>query len=70
MSTSETTESTLKAELQAQYTDVLTTTEMTALYDVEGFCAPCVVVRRKSDGKRGSLEFTHMPRFYFNFIEA
>jgi hypothetical protein len=25
------------------------------------------VVRRKSDGVKGSLEFQHNPRFYFNF---
>jgi hypothetical protein len=28
-----------------------------------------VVVKRKSDGKKGSLEFTHSPRVYFNFVE-
>jgi hypothetical protein len=26
-----------------------------------------VVVRRRSDGGKGSLEFQHQPRFYFNF---
>jgi hypothetical protein len=26
-----------------------------------------VVARRKSDGMRGSLEFQHHPRFYFNW---
>jgi hypothetical protein len=30
--------------------------------------APLVVVERKSDGQVGSLEFTHMPRLYFNWI--
>lgn len=29
--------------------------------------APLVVVRRKADGVKGSLEFQHNPRFYFNF---
>ena len=32
-----------------------------------GFVAPLIVVRRKSDGVRGSLEFQHDPRLYFNF---
>jgi hypothetical protein len=32
-----------------------------------GFMAPFVIVTRKSDGAKGSLEFTHNPRFYFNF---
>ena len=36
---------------------------------VVGFMAPYVVVRRKSDGKVGSLEFQHFPRFYFNWQE-
>jgi hypothetical protein len=34
---------------------------------VVGFTAPYVVVRRRSDGKKGSLEFQHDPRFYFGF---
>jgi hypothetical protein len=45
----------------------LTTDELRAEYDVLGFLAPIVVVRRKSDGVKGSMEFTHNPRFYFNF---
>jgi hypothetical protein len=36
-------------------------------FDVIGFAAPLIVVRRKTDGKRGSLFFQHNPRFYFNF---
>ena len=38
-------------------------------FEVLGFMAPFVVVRRKSDGCKGSLMFTHMPRFYFSFRE-
>ena len=36
--------------------------------EVIGFMAPLVVVRRKADGVKGSLEFQHQPRFYFNFV--
>ena len=36
-------------------------------FEVLGFMAPLVVVRRRSDGRKGSLEFQHGPRFYFNF---
>jgi len=36
-------------------------------FEVEGFMAPFVVVRRKSDGQRGSLKFRHHPRVYFDF---
>jgi hypothetical protein len=48
-----------------------TTDELTDQFVVEGFSAPYVVVRRKSDGQRGSLEFTGggaAPRVYFNFV--
>ena len=30
--------------------------------------APFVIVQRKSDREKGSLEFQHCPRFYFNFV--
>lgn len=46
-----------------------TTSEMTEEFDVLGFAAPFVVVRRKADGKKGSLEFTHNPRVYFGWHE-
>lgn len=38
-------------------------------FEVLGFMAPYVVVRRRSDGVRGTLLFTHHPRFYFDFRE-
>jgi len=31
------------------------------------FAAPFVVVKRRSDGAVGSLEFTHSPRVYFGW---
>ena len=46
------------------------TSQLQASYSVEGFVGGLVVVTRKSDGKRGSLGFTHMPRFYHSFQEA
>ncbi len=45
------------------------TEELVKDFDVIGFMAPFVVVKRRKDGVKGSLEFTHMPRLYFNFIE-
>jgi len=36
-------------------------------YEVLGFLAPYVVVRRKSDQVKGSVQFTHKPRWYFGF---
>jgi hypothetical protein len=41
--------------------------QLRAEFEVIGFAAPFVVVRRKRDRQMGSLEFTHSPRFYFNF---
>lgn len=53
--------------LEAQYGQVWDTQQLTEDFEVVGFMAPLVVVRRKSDGVKGSLEFQHHPRFYFNF---
>ena len=64
------TEQELKAELEKDYSDVMNTAEMTAKYKVLSFSAPFVSVIREEDNVRGSLEFTHMPRFYFNFVQA
>lgn len=47
--------------------EVYDTDELRELYEVELFMAPFVVVKRRADGKRGSMEFQHMPRFYFAF---
>ena len=38
-------------------------------FTVHSFLAPFVFVTRKSDGAKGTMEFTHRPRFYFNFKE-
>ena len=43
------------------------TQELGRDFIVHGFLAPFIVVTRKSDGMKGSMEFTHSPRFYFNF---
>jgi hypothetical protein len=47
-----------------------TTEQLQADFDVLGFAAPFVVVRRKSDGAKGSLEFVHAPRRYFGWSPA
>lgn len=46
-----------------------TTDELREEFEVLGFMAPFVVVRRLADNVKGSMEFTHNPRFYFNFTE-
>jgi len=46
------------------------TTEFQEEFEVIAFSAPYVVVKRKSDGVTGSLQFTHRPRQYFEFKEG
>jgi hypothetical protein len=53
--------------LEAKYGRVWDTRELAHDFIVIGFAAPLVVVQRKSDGVKGSLEFQHQERFYFNF---
>jgi len=57
-----------RAELEARYGNVWDTEELQEQFDVIGFLAPLVVVRRKNDGVKGTLEFQHSPRLYFNFL--
>lgn len=54
--------------LEAIHGQVWETAELTEAFEVIGFAAPFVVVRRKSDGVRGTLMFQHQPRFYFGFV--
>ena len=56
-----------RAVLAARYGQVWDPQELAREFEVLGFLAPFVVVRRKSDGQKGSLEFQHHPRFYFRF---
>lgn len=55
--------------LEARYPQLWNTEQLAQDFEVLGFMAPFVVVKRKADGKKGSLEFQHHPRFYFNFKE-
>lgn len=45
------------------------TKELSRDFEVLGFMAPYVVVRRKSDGVKGTLMFQHNPRYYYSFRE-
>ena len=53
--------------LEEKHGEVWDTDQLRRDFEVTGFMAPLVVVRRKSDGAMGSLEFQHDPRLYFNF---
>ena len=54
--------------LEVAHGKVWTTDELRIEFEVVGFLAPVCVVRRKSDGRKGSLEFQHHPRFFFGFV--
>lgn len=58
-----------RAALQERYGKVWNTAELTQEFEVKGFMAPFVVVKRKADGQVGSLTFQHNPRLYFDFVE-
>jgi hypothetical protein len=53
--------------LEKEYGQVWDTQELSKDFEVTGFMAPFVVVKRRSDGVVGSLMFRHSPRFYFSF---
>jgi hypothetical protein len=53
--------------LEAEHGQVWDTNQLSAEFEPIGFMAPLVVVRRRSDGVKGSLEFQHNPRFYFGW---
>ena len=53
--------------LEARHGQVWDTGQLQDDYEVVGFMAPMVVVRRKADGVKGSLMFQGSPRFYFGF---
>ena len=56
-----------RAYLEAKHGQVWSTGELADEFEVIGFMAPVVVVRRRSDGAKGSMMFQHNPRFYFSF---
>jgi len=60
----------VRQTLEEKHGQVWNTVQLRQDFVVEGFSMGIVVVTRKSDNVRGSLDFTHLPRFYFNFVEA
>lgn len=62
----------MPAELRAAMErgeQVWTTGELKEDFEVLSFAAPFVVVRRRADGRPGTMMFTHAPRFYFGWEE-
>jgi len=53
--------------LEAEHGQVWDTDQLGADFEVIGFMAPFISVRRKSDGAKGAMMFQHSPRFYYGF---
>ena len=58
-----------REELEAEHGQIWDTTQLSKDFIVLEFAAPYVIVTRWADNKKGSLQFQHTPRFYFNFKE-
>jgi len=58
-----------RAALEERYGQIWDTLELANDFEVLGFMAPFVVVKRKADNQLGSLMFQHQPRYYFGFRE-
>jgi len=56
-----------REDLERRYGQVWDTDQLAEEFQPIGFMAPLIVVHRRSDGAKGSLEFQHHPRFYFNW---
>lgn len=56
-----------REDLEQKHGQVWDTKEMQEEFEPLGFMAPLIVVRRRSDGTKGSLKFQHNPRFYFDW---
>lgn len=53
--------------LEQKHGQVWDTKELQQDFEALGFMAPLIVVRRRSDGVKGSLYFQHNPRLYYGF---
>jgi hypothetical protein len=53
--------------LEKEHGQAWDTEEMRRDFEALGFLAPFILVRRRSDGVKGSLAFQHNPRLYYNF---
>ena len=58
-----------RVEVERRHGRVWDPGELAIDFEVVAFAAPLVVVRRKADGRRGTLEFQHHPRLYFGWQE-
>lgn len=60
----------LRTDLEQHHGQVWDTKQVVKDFNVKGFKSPFALVIRKSDAIMGTLRFTHIPRFYFDFEEG
>lgn len=53
--------------LEAKHGQVWSTDQLQEEFQALGFMAPYVIVKRRSDGVKGSLMFQANPRFFYGF---
>jgi hypothetical protein len=58
-----------RSALEKRHGRAWSASELDNDFEVLGFAAPFVVVRRETDNRLGSLLFQHHPRYYFAFKE-
>ena len=56
--------------LESKHGQVWSTSELSDEFEVIGFMAPVVVVRRRSDGQKGSVYFQHTPDMQVTFLKV
>jgi len=60
-----------REDIAAKYnSNVYDTEELQAEFEVLSFLAPFVFVKEKATGRKGTLKFQHMPRYYWGFVPA
>jgi len=60
----------LREHLEKDFGEVLETKELQEKYEVISFLAPFVMVKLKENGQEGTMRFTHLPRFYYDFTPS
>lgn len=59
-----------RENLEQEFGRVWDRRELIEEFEVIGFLAPLVAVRRRLDGRKGTLTFQHDPRLYYDFVET
>ena len=56
-----------RRRLEAEHGQVWDSYQLARDFEVEAFASPVVVVIRRCDGRRGTMMYQHIPRFYWGF---